>query len=171
SPQEMVASMNGDATPLRFANVDARLYGFDLDASLRLSDRWRIDGVASYVRGERRDIDDNLYRIAPPSVTVGVTYDASVWDASLEARAVGRQSEVSLTNSEAETGGYVTLNLLGGWDVARGVRLSASVENLLDHQYRDHLSGYNRVAGSDVAPGQRLPGAGRSFLLRLNVAG
>ena len=171
TPQEMVASMNGDATPLRFANVDARLYGFDLDASLRLSDRWRIDGVASYVRGERRDIDDNLYRIAPPSVTVGVTYDASVWDASLEARAVGRQSEVSLTNSEAETGGYVTLNLLGGWDVARGVRLSASVENLLDHQYRDHLSGYNRVAGSDVAPGQRLPGAGRSFLLRLNVAG
>jgi iron complex outermembrane receptor protein len=171
TPQEMVASMNGDATPLRFTNVDARIYGFDLDASLRLSDQWRIDGVASYVQGERRDIDDNLYRIAPPSLTVGVTYEASVWDATLEAHGVARQSEVSVTNSEAPTAGYVILNLLGGWDVARGVRISASVENLLDHQYRDHLAGYNRVMASDVAVGQRLPGAGRSFLLRLNVAG
>jgi iron complex outermembrane receptor protein len=171
TPQEMVASMNGDTTPLRFANVDARLYGFDLDASLKLSDSWRLDGVASYVRGERRDIDDNLYRIAPPSLTVSATYEASVWDATLEARAVAKQTEVSSTNSEAPTSGYVILNLLGGWDVARGVRLSASVENLLDHQYRDHLAGYNRVSGSDVALGQRLPGPGRSFLLRLNVSG
>jgi iron complex outermembrane receptor protein len=171
TPQEMVASMNGDTTPLRFANVDARLYGFDLDASLKLSDSWRVDGVASYVRGERRDIDDNLYRIAPPSLTVSATYEASVWDATLEARAVAKQTEVSSTNSEAPTSGYVILNLLGGWDVARGVRLSASVENLLDHQYRDHLAGYNRVSGSDVALGQRLPGPGRSFLLRLNVSG
>jgi iron complex outermembrane receptor protein len=171
TPQEMVASMNGDTTPLRFANVDARLYGFDLDASLKLSDSWRLDGVASYVRGERRDIDDNLYRIAPPSLTVSATYEASVWDATLEARAVAKQTEVSSTNSEAPTSGYVILNLLGGWDVARGVRLSASVENLLDHQYRDHLAGYNRVSGSEVALGQRLPGPGRSFLLRLNVSG
>ncbi|HHL43632.1 MAG TPA: TonB-dependent receptor, partial [Hellea balneolensis] len=31
SPQEMVARMNGDATPLKFANVDANIYGFDAD--------------------------------------------------------------------------------------------------------------------------------------------
>jgi len=35
SPVEMIAAMNGDTTPLRFDNVDAELYGADLDFSIR----------------------------------------------------------------------------------------------------------------------------------------
>ncbi|MGD2131508.1 MAG: TonB-dependent receptor [Maricaulaceae bacterium] len=170
TPQEMVAAMNGDPTPLRFANVDARLYGVDVDAGLNLSAAWRVDATASYVRGERRDINDNLYRVAPANLTVGLTYDASDWSATLETRAVAEQSEVSATNSEAETPGYVILNLYGEWAVADGVELSAGVENLLDHTYRDHLAGYNRIAGSDVGLGERLPGAARGVFVRLHIA-
>lgn len=170
TPQEMVATMNGDPTPLRFANVDARLYGFDVDAGVRLAPAWRLDAVASYVRGERRDIDDNLYRVAPPSLTAGLTYEASAWSATVETRAVAEQGDVSATNSEVKTSGYAILNLYGDWAVADGVRLSAGVENLLDQTYRDHLAGYNRIAGSDVPVGERLPGAGRGVFVRLNVA-
>ena len=36
----------------------------------------------------------------------------------------------------------------------------AEVENLLDKTYRPHLNGINRVAGSDVAIGARIPGDG-----------
>jgi len=171
TPQEMVASMNGDPTPLRFANVDARLYGFDVDAGLALGGPWRVDAVASYVRGERRDIDDNLYRVAPPSLTVGLTYEQPTWSATVETQAVARQDNVSRTNSEVETAGYVLLNAYGAWTIRDGVRLSAGVENLLDHKYEDHLSGYNRIDGSDVPLGARLPGAGRGVFVRLGVAG
>lgn len=171
TPQEMVASMNGDPTPLRFANVDARLYGVDLDAGVRLGGGWRIDAVASYVRGERRDIDDNLYRVSPPSLTAGLSYDAAKWSATVETRVAAEQDDVSVTNSEAATDGYALLNLYGDWLVTRGVRLSAGVENVLDERYEDHLGGYNQIGGSDVPLGERLPGVGRGAFLRLNVAG
>lgn len=171
SLQEMVANMNGDPTPLRFGNVDARLYGVDLAAGMRLAQDWRIDAVASYVRGERRDIDDNLYRVAPPNLTAGLTYDQPSWSATLEARAVAEQTKVSATNSERETPGYVVLSLFGEWQVHDGVAVSAGVENLLDHRYRDHLSGYNRNGFGDVPIGERIPGAGRGAFLRVHITG
>lgn len=171
SPVEMVASMNGDATPLRWANVDARLYGIDLDAGYDFEGPLRLDGVFNYVRGERQDIDDNLYRISPPSLTVGLTWEAEAWSATLETQAVAEQDKISSANSEAETPGYVTLNLYGDWEVSEGVRLSAGVENLLDQVYRDHLAGYNRNGFGDVMPGTRLPGAGRGVFVRLSLAG
>lgn len=169
SPVEMIAAMNGDPTPLRWANVDARLYGFDLDAGFDFDGPLRIDGVFSYVRGERRDIDDNLYRIAPPSLTAGVTWEAADWSVAMEMRAVAEQADISVANSEAQTPGYVVFNFFGMWEMGQGVRLSAGVENVFDQVYRDHLSGYNRNAGSDVAPGSRVPGAGRGAFVRLSL--
>ena len=169
SPVEMIAAMNGDSTPLRWANVDARLYGFDLDAGYDFDGPLRVDGVLSYVRGERRDVNDNLYRVAPPSLTMGLTWEAAAWSATLETRLVAEQTDVSATNSEAKTPGYGVLNLFGDWQVRDGVRLSAGVENLLDQVYRDHLSGYNRNGDSDVALGTRVPGAGRGVFVRLSL--
>ncbi len=83
---------------------------------------------------------------------------------------MARQDKVSLSNGESETPGYVLVNLYADWQVREGVRLSAGVENLLDHTWRDHLSGYNRNAAGDVALGTRLPGAARGAFIRLSVA-
>lgn len=167
---ERVAAMNGDPTPLRFANVDARLWGFDVAGGVKLSERWRLDAVASYVRGERRDVPDDLYRISPPSLTAAVSYDADAWSVTAETRLVADQDKVSRTNDEQRTGGYGLVNLYGDWRVRQGVRVSAGVENLLDRRYSDHLAGYNRIAGSDVPVGARLPGTGRSVFVRLSMA-
>lgn len=171
SPVEMVSNMNGDPTPLRFTNVDARLWGIDLDFGYRLGETWRLDGVFTYVRGEREDIDDNLYRIQPATLTIGATYEAQRWSATLESVAVAEQDEVSVTNSEAETPGYVLLNARGLWQLNANTSISAGIENLLDHNYHQHLAGYNRNGGSDVLVGDRLPGTGRSFGLRLHIRG
>jgi iron complex outermembrane recepter protein len=171
TPVEMIAGMNGDPTPLLWRNTDARLYGFDLDGGYDLDGPLRIDAVLNYVRGERRDIDDNLYRIAPPSLQLGLTWEASVWSATLEARAVAEQDRLSATNSETATDGYVVLTAYGDWQVRDGVRLSLGVENLLDEAYQDHLSGFNRNSFGDVPVGERLPGSGRGAFLRLSIAG
>ncbi|ADM08760.1 TonB-dependent receptor [Parvularcula bermudensis HTCC2503] len=170
SPVEMIATMNGDPTPLRWANVEARLYGLDMDGGYDFDGPLRLDGVFSYVRGERRDIDDNLYRVAPLNLTLGLTWEADVWSATVETRAVADQEEVSLTNSEEATDGYVVLSAYGEWDLYDGVTLSAGVENLLDEVYQDHLAGYNRNGFGDVPVGDRLPGAGRGMFVRLNMS-
>ncbi|MEZ5695624.1 MAG: TonB-dependent receptor [Sphingomonadaceae bacterium] len=166
---EMVAAMNGDPTPLIWANVDAELYGVDMDFGAKLMGPLRMDGVASYTRGKRRDIADNLYRIAPPNIRLGLTYEGQGWSVTAEGQGVAKQGKVSASNGEAPSGGYVLANLYAGLDVMDGVRLDAGVENLFDKYYEEHLAGYNRVMGSDVPLGSRMPGTGRSGFVRVRV--
>jgi iron complex outermembrane receptor protein len=162
-----VSTANGDPTPLRFANVDAELYGFDSDFSWALAERWRLHGVISYVRGKRRDIDDNLYRIAPLNGHIALTHARDAWTATLETAASARQSKVSATNFETASAGYGIVNLYGTARLASGVQLMAGVNNLFDNDYSDHLNGYNRVRGADVPFGDRLPGLGRNGFVRV----
>ena len=170
-PAQMFAGMmnpNGPA-PLQFANVEAVLYGFDMDWSYRLNERVALRGIVNYVRGERDDINDNLYRIAPLNSTLALDYNAGNWGASLEAVVVADQDDISETNGELETDGYELLNLAAWWSVTPGLRLAAGVDNLLDEDFADHLNGINRVNGNpDIANGERLPGFGINGFLRVD---
>jgi iron complex outermembrane receptor protein len=167
---EMVAAMSGDPTPLRFANVDAELYGFDMDFGVQLTDRLRLDGVTSVVRGKRRDVSDDLYRIAPPTLRLAATWDETDWSVGAEVAGALRQTHVSAGNDETPSGGYAVVNLRGEWRLRPGLQLEAGVENLFDRDYRAHLAGRNRVGDSDVALGERLPGAGRGAFVTLKAA-
>lgn len=169
SPVEMIAAMNGDATPLRWANVDARLVGFDVDGGYDFPGPLRVDAVLNYVRGKRRDITDNLYRVSPLNGMVGLTWETARWSATLETRASARQAKISATNSETTTGGYVVVSLFGDLVIAEGIALAAGIENLLDKRAAEHLSGLNRNGFGDVAIGQRVPLAGRGGFIRLSV--
>ena len=171
SPVEMVANMNGDPTPLRFANVDAEIYGADLDFGGNISGPLNLDGTASYVRAKRRDIADNLYRIAPPNARVALIWQEQSWHLGAELQVFADQNNVSATNDEQPSKGYFLAGLFGHVELTPGVTLDASVENLFDRNYTEHLAGYNRVSGSDVAIGARLPGAGRSAFVRLRWTG
>lgn len=163
-----VSTANGDPNPLQFANVDAEFFGIDSDFEVELAQRWRLDGTLSYVRGKRRDIDDNLYRIAPLNGRVTLSYEREHWSAHAETQASVRQGKVSASNQETATGGYGVFNLYGDYRFASGLSLSAGVSNLFDHAARDHLNGYNRVRDSDVPFGERLPGVGRNVFVRAN---
>ena len=171
SPVEMVANMNGDSTPLRFGNVDAEFYGADLDFGWHISGPLHLDGTASYVRAKRRDIDDDLYRITPPNARVALSWQEETWHLGAELQAFADQNKVSATNSEQPSDGYLLAGLFGHVALTSTLSLDASVENLFDKKYTDHLAGYNRVSGSDVALGARLPGAGRSAFVRLRWTG
>ena len=155
--------------PLQFNNVDAVLWGFDMDWNLRLNDAFALSGIVNYVRGERDDTNDNLYRIAPFNTTVGLDYSAGAWGASLQAVYYAEQDDVSETNGELETDSYELLNLSAWWTVSQALRLSAGVDNLLDETYEDHLAGRNRVRGNpDIAPGERMPGLGLNGFVRID---
>jgi iron complex outermembrane receptor protein len=62
------------------------------------------------------------------------------------------------------------MNLYGSYDVTQGFVVTAGLNNFFDKDYRDHTNGINRAAGSDVAVGERLPGAGQSVFMRLNFS-
>ncbi len=156
---KMAAMMMGDENPMQFANVDAQLFGIDLAAAYQLSDSWSLDMNASYVSGERRDIDDNLYRISPPKVILGINYQNNNWLARVEGLGVSAQDKVSETQFEQKTAGYGLMNISVAYD-ADSWMLKAGVNNLFDTEYEDHLAGYNRAMGGDLMPGERMPGTG-----------
>ncbi len=169
----MVRGMNmRDGTrnpdPLQFNNVDAVIYGLDLDWAWQVADNWALSGLVNYVRGERDDIDDELYRIAPPNASLRLDYSQATWTVGVETVMYSAQNKVSATNREQETAGYAVVNLSGSWQLNEQLQLAAGVDNLLDREYEDHLAGYNRVANPDIAIGERLPGYGINLFARVN---
>ncbi|WP_169816544.1 TonB-dependent receptor [Altererythrobacter ishigakiensis] len=169
SPVEMIAAMNGDTTPLRFSNVDAELYGADLDFSVRPIERFEISGTASYVRGKRRDIDDDLYRIAPANLRISAAWLGDRFSFGGELVAAGDQNQVSLSNDEERSDGYAVVGLFGRYAASDGLAIEAGLENLFDTEYQPHLAGRSRVGASDVPVDERLPGAGVGGWVRVTA--
>jgi iron complex outermembrane receptor protein len=147
---------------LQFQNVGrADLYGVDGMARYELSRHFGLRGQLSYVRGINRDNDDNLYRIAPLRGRVGLDHRWGGWRNTIEVELVDAQHQVAAYNDEPETPGYALLHLRTGYDFGDWCSLDLGLENVTDEYYTDHLAGINRVLGSDVAVGDRIPGAGR----------
>jgi len=165
--QLAIAAMNGDATPLMFSNTDATLHGFDADLSWQMIAPLRLEATVSYVRGKRRDIADNLYRIAPLNGRAALTWEGQRWSASAEVVMAARQKRVSTTNGERSNPGWAVANAWFDWSITRSLRFSGGIENLFDRRYAEHLAGLNRVRLSDVAVGDRMPATGRSAFLRI----
>ena len=147
---------------LQYANLGrADLYGVDARAAWEFVPELTLGGTLSYVRGINRDNDDNLYRIAPLRGRLTLDWEHGGFHAGTDLLLVASQDDVAAYNGEPTTPGYVVWGLRAGYRFNRFLALEAGVENLLDERYADHLGGINRVAGSDVAVGERLPGAGR----------
>ena len=153
--------------PLQFANVDATLYGFDVDWALQITDKLSLSGLVNYVRGERDDSsNDNLYRIAPLNGAFRLNYASGDWSAEVESLVYAEQDEVSITNAEQETDGYGIVNVKALWQATPELQLAAGVDNVFDRFYVDHLGGYNRAANPDIALRSRLPGYGVNAYVR-----
>ena len=163
----MVNMGMGSLNPLQFNNVDAKLYGLDLESRYQINERLSLQANLSMVRGERRDINDNLYRIAPDNFLLALNWSAGVWAASLENITYASQDRISVTNRELTTGGYSLLNLNTRFYPQENLEIGLGINNMLDREYRDHLAGYNRAFNPDIALRDRLPGLGRNLYGRL----
>lgn len=89
------ANANGDPTPLQFQNVEAKIYGFDTDWGYELNPNWMLSGTATYVRGKRRDVNDDLFHIAPPRASAALTRNFANGSATIEGVLVAKQTKIS----------------------------------------------------------------------------
>lgn len=166
----MLSTMMSGQNPLQFNNIDAELYGLDGRYGMVLNDSWRLDGVLSYVRGKDKDGNDNLYRVAPLNNRLTLTWEQDKLSASLESVLYASQSKTASYNNEEKSAGYGLLNLYSQYQVSSDLRINAGIENLLDKDYVDHLTGYNRNADSDIPVGDRLPGRGRNLFVSAAIS-
>jgi iron complex outermembrane receptor protein len=162
SAKMLANMMSGDTNPLKFSNVDAELYGIDLNGYYHISEQIELSTIISYVQGERRDIDDNLYRIAPLNGQVNLRYSGDDWMVKTSLVMAAKQSDVSSTNNEQKTSGYGVVNIDAQYFVNNDLAIRLGVDNILDKNYQNHLGGYNRVKGTDIPVMSRLPSEGVS---------
>lgn len=172
TPTRNAAALKIQSNTLEYTNVDAYLYGADVEAGFRFHEDWKVDAMISYVRGRRDDVTDNLYRIAPLNGRIGVFYDTPDWLAGTELIGYDDQNETSNYNKEKATPGYFVWNLRAQYrpqyNSVRGLQIGFGIENVLDESYRTHLSGTNRNPANDgTAIGEHLPGVGRNFYATL----
>jgi len=139
---------------LQYDNLEAELYGADGSWRWTATSSLTLGGTVSYVRGENRDTNDNLYRIAPLNGEVFGELRQGRWTHRAEVRAAARQDD------EQETDQWAIVNLRTQWTQSSW-QVRAGVENLFDLSYNDHLAGINRVMDSDVAVGEAIPAPGR----------
>jgi iron complex outermembrane receptor protein len=160
--KQLANMMANDSNPLKFSNVDAKLYGFDLNGYYNFSESLQLFTIINYVEGERRDINDNLYRIAPLNGQVHLSYTTHHWMLKTSLVMAAKQSNVSNTNNEQKTAGYGVVNIDAQYYVNNDLALRFGVDNLLDKNYQNHLGGYTRVKGTEIPVMSRLPKEGIS---------
>jgi iron complex outermembrane receptor protein len=154
---------------LQFQNIDhVELYGAELAARYEFTDELSLSGHTSYVRGKNTSNGDNLYRIAPLNGLVDLAWESKQWEFHCELEWAADQNSTSAFNGESPTAGYALVHLRAAHEFKNGPRVEVGIENLLDEKYSDHLGGVNRVGGSDVGIGQRIPGAGRFAYLNMS---
>jgi hemoglobin/transferrin/lactoferrin receptor protein len=124
--------------------ADARIYGAELAAAWRAGETFAaLDGwtgrlAASWTRGDNLVTDEPLNSIDPPSLVLGMRYDApsSRWGGELLVTGVEAQTRIDDTLADLyATDGYATVDLLLNWQLSPAVRLNLGLFNLTDEDY------------------------------------
>jgi iron complex outermembrane receptor protein len=151
-----------------YANVDARLWGGEAEASLVLGSRWYLSGGLAAVYGSKEtypELDirsEYLAEIPPLSSRLAARYDTGRFFGEVEGRFYGRQDRVDTDLLEESTPGYGLANVRLGFNY-RSFKASLSLNNLFDRYYINHLS-YQR---DPFRSGTRVPDPGRNLTLNL----
>ena len=125
-----------------------------------LSGPLKLEGVASYVRGEIRATGEPLPLIPPLQAGATIAYEPADWFIRAESHFAAKQGRVG--EFETTTDGYVRFDLWAGLSRTIGGRLNVltvGLENVTDQEYRNHLSRVKEI----------MPEAGRGITLTYRV--
>jgi iron complex outermembrane receptor protein len=146
----------------QYSGLDARLLGAEFRGRVRFGGAWSLGVVASYVRGDLSEPDAGpLPRIPPLAGHLDLEREGERTRVVLTARGAARQDR--LGEFEQPTAGWFTCDASFEWEILRGRWFHALVlrgENLLDREYRNHLSRIKSI----------MPEAGRGVSLLYRVS-
>lgn len=158
--EEGRAGPNGELAGADFQQVKATFAGLEADGKLRIYEgKGALDLTArgDYVRAKNRDSGEDLPRISPLRLGLGLNYTYNRFGSSLDVLHGFKQTKVA--ENELPTDSYTSVNATATYLLPTTLRLEAFAKayNLLDDEIRDHTSFLK-----DIAP-QR----GRSLLVGL----
>ncbi|WP_417319133.1 TonB-dependent receptor domain-containing protein [Emcibacter sp.] len=155
-----------------YRNIDARLWGVEVEGSLKVMDKLTLAADAAYTNGQNKDLDIPLPQIPPFSGQISLTWEEQDWELGGRMRWAVKQTRVddnAMTGSGRDvqqTPGWAVIDLYGRYNVSKDITLRAGVSNLFDKAYTNHLNRENSYDGTEVQVNE----PGRSFYIRLQAA-
>jgi iron complex outermembrane receptor protein len=132
-----------------YRNVEAELFGTELDAWWRLSESFSLAANAGWVRADNRTDRRPIAQIPPLQGRVRLDHERGRWKSSASIRYAFEQTRVdddTTTGSGLDTGttpGYAVLDLIASHEFRTGLEFQVGIENVLDRLYADHLNRSN----------------------------
>ncbi|MCV6638473.1 TonB-dependent copper receptor [Candidatus Albibeggiatoa sp. nov. NOAA] len=152
-----------------YRNVDARLYGVELDVQFKLTDALTQTLGIAYTHADNTTDDRPLARIAPLEMTLGLDYQQAQWAVGGLLRLAANQTRFDAQSGldAGETAGFAVLDLHARYQVAKTVQVQIGLDNVFDKTYAYHV---NRANADPFNPeAVRVNEAGRSAWLKLNA--
>jgi len=150
-----------EASPLgtihSFSNIDARLYGIDMAASLSLSDALKLQGSLAFLHGSKYRMDGSsgdadLSELPPIEGNLAVILKGARWFGRAEMRVADSQLKVDQAIHELPLEGYTIFNLVAACNLTRNVLWAVGIDNLGNQLYtsrnvntRNPFSNFNVV--------------------------
>ena len=143
---QTVTTTSGVSTLSPWANIDAKIIGFDLQADYLLNNEWRVESGIAYQKGTKKDVgqldslatltqtDKDLAEIPPMKGRIALVFDSSVNYMMAEWLGASGQT-IDSDNGEKDVSGYGLLNLKYGHDFQNGFSLMAGINNFFDRTY------------------------------------
>lgn len=123
-----------------FENVDARIYGIELNGFYAASDALFFEGGLAYQRGKKENplsgqSDTDLPEIPPLKANIALNYDTDMTSSKIELIAADKWSSYDADNGEQELSGYAVVNLKWNRDLNDGFDITLGMDNVFNHTY------------------------------------
>ncbi|EIW19341.1 MULTISPECIES: TonB-dependent copper receptor [Pelosinus] len=148
-------------------NIDASLYGGEVDLIYSLNKHWTATASLAYVRGNNDADDKPLAQIPPLEGTLGLKYSHEKVEAGLLWRGVQAQTRYDLNSGSeigydlGESSGFGILSANLAYKATKQVTIAAGIDNIFDKNYSEFIS----------RSGAAIPALGIASSFRVNEPG
>ncbi|AZA51957.1 TonB-dependent receptor [Chryseobacterium sp. G0201] len=174
-PVGIKGTIRGVFPEWQYQQIDAKMYGVDLDVNWRLTDDLTYVGKGSYVHGQDETNNEPLILMMPPNLSNALQFKKEKWNNfyfTVENQTSLKQTRFPIRNAPLEIyvdgqlvdkeidfstppNGYSLWNIQTGINISKNLSAGLIVNNLFNTSYRDYLNRLRFFADE----------AGRNFIL------
>ncbi|MEN8138121.1 MAG: TonB-dependent receptor [Bacteroidota bacterium] len=151
----------------KFVNIDrAKIYGLELNFGFEIFKNLKFDASGFYTHAQNIDLDEPLAEIPPMEANISLMYENKKWYAKINQRLVAEQDRVAVSVKESASPGFGVMDLFGGYEINSHLRIDASIINIFNLNYYEHLNRSYKNMDSQ----SEFYNIGRNFMLSAKIS-
>ncbi|WP_333803635.1 TonB-dependent copper receptor [Sulfurospirillum sp.] len=168
----------GTTSYSKVTNVDATLYGGEMELGYKITPNYKVLSALSYVHGQNDTENKPLAQQPPLELKLSAMYEDNIYAAGVLARFATKQDRYDVGNGNivmmgmdtGETPGFAVFSVNGSYKYSKNVIFSAGIDNIFDKAYAEHLSRTDPISSLVGYTGEeKIKEPGRNFWLEVKI--